>query len=121
MNQRFDPIDHVNWNAKGKNVQGITPSPSQIRDSIVMFNPVGLSTNKTFVSKGTAKEQVRNLNKQLDSSGNPIPTSPSLNGPLYGFYDYVPERPHGAENLIPKFQKSGSEMDLRKQMDNANV
>ncbi|TID30541.1 hypothetical protein CANINC_000895 [Pichia inconspicua] len=106
VNQNFDPISHVNW-ADGQR-QGSTssPSPSQIRKSIVMFNPVGLSESKTYVSKGTAKERVRALG------------SPSGNGPLYGFYENVPERPHGAENLIPR---NGSQLDLRRNLDNVNV
>jgi hypothetical protein len=37
---------------------------------------------------------------------------------LYGFYENSVERPHGAENLIPR---SGSQADLRRQMENANV
>lgn len=121
INQNFDPIGHVNWGGnKHNNEAESAPSPSQIRNSIVMFNPVGLSNNKTFVSKGTAKEKVRELNKintNLPSNVG-IPNSPTLNGPLYGFYENVIERPHGAENLIPRH---GSQADLRKQMENANV
>ncbi|GMM43818.1 hypothetical protein DAPK24_003930 [Pichia kluyveri] len=116
IDQNFNPINHVNWKTEQT---ADAPSPSQIRNSIVMFNPVGLSKNSTYVSKGTAKERVRKLNKfQNNDDGFIPPGSPVLNGPLYGFYDNVPERPHGAENLIPH---SGSQLDLRKQMDNANV
>lgn len=116
IDQSFNPIDHIDW--AGKNLDN-APSPGQIRDSIVMFNPVGLSSNKTFVSKGTAKERVREFNKfQKQNTGMLPPGSPVLTGPLYGFYGDMPERPHGAENLIPR---SGSQADLRKRMDNANV
>lgn len=117
IDQKFNPIDHVNWGQTKGSAEGGVPSPSQIRNSISVFNPVGL-TNKsnTFVSKGTAKERVRQLQRQQTDGS--IPQSPTLSGPLYGFYDNVMERPHGAENLIPK---SGSQADLRKYMDNANV
>lgn len=123
IDQNFNPIDHVNWGGNKNQESESAPSPSQIRNSIVMFNPVGLSNNKTFVSKGTAKERVREINKINTNMPNMpndpyIPNSPTLNGPLYGFYDNVTERPHGAENLIPRH---GSQADLRKQMENANV
>lgn len=131
IDHKFDPIDHVNWAQSQQPLpnQGTTaataaPSPSQIRNSIVMFNPVGLSQNTTFVSKGTAKERVREMNKLANNGNNTIPegftppASPALQGPLYGFYENSVERPHGAENLIPR---SGSQADLRRQMENANV
>lgn len=108
VNQNFDPISHVDWadgQRHGKNAAA-SPSPSQIRNSIVMFNPVGLSESKTYLSKGTAKERLRAL-------GSPVGS-----GPLYGFYENVPERPHGAENLIPR---NGSQLDLRRNLDNVNV
>ncbi|GMF00631.1 unnamed protein product [Ambrosiozyma monospora] len=83
-----------------------------------MYNPVEINFDKTYRPKGTLTEQVR----KHSGNGN-APMSPSTMGspisPLYGgFHDVALERPHGAENLIPK---TGSQADLRKQMGSANL
>lgn len=117
---RFDPIEHAVWQEvnrpqgplrsasnEWKGELGSQPSPSQLRHSVVMMNPMSIGGKKVHQYKGTAKEQVR-MNNQYQ-----IPQQE----PLYGFVDGF-ERPHGAENLIPK---SNSQIDLRRELDNANV
>lgn len=117
---RFHPIEHAAWQEvnrpqgplrsssnEWKGELGSQPSPSQLRHSVVMMNPMSISGKKVHQYKGTAKEQVR-INNQ-----HQIPQQE----PLYGFIDGY-ERPHGAENLIPR---SNSQIDLRRELDNANV
>ncbi|KAG7882243.1 hypothetical protein KL935_001400 [Ogataea polymorpha] len=112
MQQNFSPIENTQWGPSQTNSSH--PSPHQIRDSIVMFNPVDINYKKTYKPSGTLAEQVRKVSPGARSFS---PTSP-------GFaYDDDPTMPRpmtrvGSESLIPK---SGSQADLRKYVDNANL
>lgn len=109
--ERFNPIEHAAWQQQQQQQQQmqdeVVPSPSQLRQSVVMMNPVSIQGKKVHQYKGTAKQQVRMNNAYQMNNGEP----------LYGFVDGF-ERPHGAENLIPR---SNSQIDLRRELDNANV
>lgn len=135
IDQNFHPIDHGTWATIPRNNSnslpsnssldslGIKrdawkgglesqPSPSQLRDSVVMLNPVEIGGRKLHEYKGTAKEQVRQITRQATYEQQ-------YQEPLYGFVDGF-ERPHGAENLLPR-SKSGDVRGLRRDLDNANV
>ncbi|KAG7759127.1 hypothetical protein KL911_000264 [Ogataea haglerorum] len=110
MQQNFSPIENTQWGPSQTNSS--QPSPHQIRDSISMFNPVDINYKKTYKPSGTLAEQVRKVSPSARSF------SPTSSG--FAYDDQMP-RPMtrvGSETLIPK---SGSQADLRKYVDNANL
>ncbi|ODV85236.1 hypothetical protein CANARDRAFT_7881 [[Candida] arabinofermentans NRRL YB-2248] len=114
--QNFSPLDHTQWGAS--KTSDSKPSPHQIRDSIVMYNPVDINYNTTYKPKGTLSDQVRNISNG-SQQGSMFGGSP-INSPISPHFAHGAqfEKPHGAENLVPR---SGSQADLRKAMENANL
>ncbi|KAG7819568.1 hypothetical protein KL928_002242 [Ogataea angusta] len=111
MQQNFSPIENTQWGPSQTNSS--QPSPHQIRDSIAMFNPVDINYKKTYKPSGTLAEQVRKVSPGARSFS---PTSSR-----FAYDDQTMPRPMtraGSETLVPK---SGSQADLRKYVDNANL
>ncbi|KAH3660334.1 hypothetical protein OGAPHI_006920 [Ogataea philodendri] len=109
MQQNFSPIENTQWGPSQTSPSH--PSPHQIRDSIVMFNPVDINYKKTYKPSGSLAEQVRKASP--NSQGySPTVSRYNIDEPLTN-----PIRRIGSESLIPR---SGSQSDLRKYVDNAN-
>ncbi|CDK25841.1 unnamed protein product [Kuraishia capsulata CBS 1993] len=132
----FNPIDNDYWSPTSPQT-GSMPlpngqqhqqqqqlAPHHFRNSVVMTNPVEITKTKSYRPAGsftTAMDQSRSV-------PGSIPGSPSVSSGMFSpnvgykehFDDYQPPTAytHGAQNLVTR---SGSQQDLRKYIDNANI